>query len=426
MVISILIGSFALLLIIGVPISFSIGLSGILSIIYIGTPLPVIAQKFISGIDSFSLIAIPLFILAGNLMNSGGIAKRLIDFASCLVGFIRGGLAMVNIVASIFFGGISGSSVADSTAIGAALIPAMKEKKYTAEFSAAVTSASSTIGVIIPPSIPMILYGVMAGVSIKQLFIAGIIPGILIALSLMLATYLMALKYPETFPKEQFPTISRVWSSFKKGIFSLLMPIIVLGGIILGIVTATEAALIAVVYALLIGGLVHRELKVSQFKEIIHETISGTSTVMFLVGAASLFGFVISYERIPAMIGNAIQSFSSNYFIILLLILALLLVVGLFMDLTASLIILTPILLPIVSSIGVDPVHFGIILVVALAIGLTTPPVGLCLFISSKIANTTILKTSKSSLPLLGALFAVLLLITFIPTSYMWLLNFFD
>ncbi|WP_158736807.1 TRAP transporter large permease [Alteribacillus sp. YIM 98480] len=422
MIIPVLIGGFALFLILGVPVAIAIGLASIAAVFVMGDQsLFVIAQRFGNGVNSFPLLAIPFFVLAGSLMNTGGIARRLIDFASCLVGFIRGGLAMVNIVASKFFGGISGSSVADSVAIGSALIPAMKTRGYDGGFAAAVTAASSTIGIIIPPSIPIIIYGVMAGESIGQLFLAGAIPGVLVGFSLMGMTYLMALKYPEQFPKEKLPSLKEVWKAFKSAFLALFMPVIVLGGIIGGVFTATEAAVVAVAYSLIVGGLVYKEIKFKHFKSILMETITGSASVMLLVATASLFGWIVAYEQIPLMIGDWIQSVSTNPLIILIIINIVLLLTGLFLDLTAALIILTPVLLPIALSVGMDPTHFGIMMIVNLAIGLVTPPVGICLFAVCNIAKITIGRVSKAVLPLLAAMIFVLLLVTYVPQISMYL-----
>lgn len=422
MIIGLLIGVFALLLILGVPVAISIGMASIAAAFTMADPpLSLIAQRFGNGVNSFPLLAIPFFILAGSLMNTGGIARRLIDFASCLVGFVRGGLAMVNIVASKFFGGISGSSVADSVAIGSALIPAMKKRGYDGSFAAAVTAASSTIGIIIPPSIPIIIYGVMAGQSIGQLFLAGAIPGILIGVSLMVVTYLMALKYPEQFPKEELPSIKGIWTSFKSAFLALFMPIIVLGGIIGGVFTATEAAVIAVFYSLIVGVFVYKEIKFKHMKSILLDTITGTAAVMLLVATASLFGWIVSYEQIPLIIGDWIQNVSTNPIVILLIINVVLLITGLFLDLTAALIILTPVLLPIATSVGMDPVHFGIMMIVNLAIGLVTPPVGICLFAVTNIAKETIGRISKAVVPFLLAMIVILMLVTYVPQISMYL-----
>ncbi|GAE27735.1 TRAP-type C4-dicarboxylate transport system [Halalkalibacter wakoensis JCM 9140] len=424
MIIGVLLGVFFILLVIGVPVAISIGLASIAAVYFMGDiPLSLIAQRFGNGVNSFPLLAIPFFILAGSLMNTGGIARRLIDFASCLVGFVRGGLAMVNIVASKFFGGISGSSVADSVAIGSALIPAMKKRGYDGSFAAAVTAASSTIGIIIPPSIPIIIYGVMAGESISKLFLAGAIPGILVGVSLMVVTYIMATKNPEQFPKEKFPTPKVIWDSFKSASLALFMPILVLGGIIGGIVTPTEAAVIAVVYSLIVGGFVYKEIKFSHFKTILNETVTGTAAVMLLVATASLFGWIVAYEQLPLMISEWIQGVSTNPIIILLIINVVLLITGLFLDLTAALIILTPVMLPIALSVGMDPTHFGIMLIVNLAIGLVTPPVGICLFAVTNIAKESIGRISKAVLPLLAAMIFVLLLVTYVPQVSMFLPN---
>lgn len=421
MVITILLGTFFLLLFMGVPISFAVGVASIASVLYIDLPISLIAQRMLTGIDSFSLLAIPFFVLAGSLMNTGGIAKRLLDFASCLVGYIRGGLAMVNIVTSMFFGGISGSAVADTVAIGTPIIPAMHKQGYDLGFSAAVTAASSTIGIIIPPSIPMIVYGVTAGQSIGSMFMAGMIPGILMGVSMMVATYILALKYPEQFPSGKFPTLAEVWYGFKDASFALLMPLIILGGIIGGIVTPTEAAVVAVMYSLVVGGLVYKELKWGHFEEILKETVVGTASVMFLVGTASLFGWLVAYQQIPTIIAEWIQSISSNPIIIILVINGILLISGMFLDLTAALIILTPVLLPIGMAAGLSPIHFGIMMIVNLAIGLVTPPVGLCLFMCCNIAKISLARISKAIVPMLLAMIIVLLLVSYVPQITMLL-----
>ncbi|MDK2799136.1 MAG: C4-dicarboxylate transporter, DctM subunit [Clostridiales bacterium] len=424
MIITILLGVFFVFLVIGVPVSFAIGISSIAAVLYIGDlPLSLIAQRFGTGVESFPLLAIPFFILAGSLMNTGGLAKRLVDFASCLVGFIRGGLAMVNTVANMLMAGISGSSVADAAAVASILIPAMKKRGYDEGFAPAVISAAATIGIIIPPSIPMIIYGVIAGESIGKLFLAGAIPGVLVGLALMVTTYILALLYPDQFPKEQFPSLRVLWENFKKSFLALLMPIFVLGGIIGGVVTPTEAAVVAVVYSLIVGGLVYKEIKWAHFKEIMNETITGTAGTMFLVGTASLFGWLLAYEQIPEMIGQWMQGISSNPFIILLIINIFLLITGTFLDLTAALIILTPVLLPIAVSAGMSPIHFGIMLIMNLAIGLVTPPVGVVLFVCCNIAKVSIGRISRAILPLLAAMVAILLLVTYVPQITMFLPN---
>jgi C4-dicarboxylate transporter DctM subunit len=424
MIITILLGVFFIFLAIGVPVSFAIGIASIAAVLYIGDlPLSLIAQRFGTGVESFPLLAIPFFILAGSIMNKGGLAKRLVDFASCFVGFIRGGLAMVNTVANMLMAGISGSSVADAAAVGAILIPAMKKRGYDEAFAPAVISAAATIGIIIPPSIPMILYGVIAGESIGKMFLAGAIPGVLVGLGLMITTYILALLHPEQFPKEQFPTLTVIWHNFKEAFLALLMPVFVLGGIIGGIVTPTEAAVVAVVYSLLVGAFVYKEIKLTHFKEIMHETITGTAGTMFLVGTASLFGWLLAYEQIPEMIGQWMQGVSSNSIVIVMIINILLLVTGTFLDLTAALIILTPVLLPIAVSAGMSPIHFGVMLIMNLAIGLVTPPVGVVLFVCCNIAKVSIGRISKAIVPLLIAMVIVLILVSYVPQITMFLPN---
>ncbi|MCG8513950.1 MAG: TRAP transporter large permease [Halanaerobiales bacterium] len=416
---------FFIAILLGIPLAFSLGISSLIYLIVEVNTMPwgVIAQRLFEGANSFPLMAIPFFILAGALMNYGGLAKKLVDIAHFLVGFIRGGLAIVNIVGSMFFAGISGSSVADTAAIGSLLIPAMTERGYKKEFSVAVTASSSTIGVIIPPSIPMVLVGVIGGLSIGQLFLAGAIPGILLGFALMLVSYLISKK--ENYPKEQVPSFRKIVRSVKEGIFALIMPLMILGGIIGGIFTPTEAGAVAALYSFIIGFFVYKKLKLADLPRILYDTLTNTAAIMFLVAVASLFGWILSYERIPQIIANAMLSITENQILILLLINIFLLMIGCVMDMTASLIILTPMFMPLIKTLGIDPIHFGVIMVLNLSIGLFTPPLGVCLIVPCQLAERKISDVLKDILPFFIACVVVLFLITYLPGLVTFLPNLF-
>ena len=416
---------FFIAIVLGIPLAFSLGISSLIYLIVEVNTMPwgVIAQRLFEGANSFPLMAIPFFILAGALMNYGGLAKKLVDIAHFLVGFIRGGLAIVNIVGSMFFAGISGSSVADTAAIGSLLIPAMTERGYKKEFSVAVTASSSTIGVIIPPSIPMVLVGVIGGLSIGQLFLAGAIPGILLGFALMLVSYLISKK--ENYPKEQVPSFRKIVRSVKEGILALIMPLMILGGIIGGIFTPTEAGAVAALYSFIIGFFVYKKLKLADLPGILYDTLTNTAAIMFLVAVASLFGWILSYERIPQIIANAMLSITENQILILLLINIFLLMIGCVMDMTASLIILTPMFMPLIKTLGIDPIHFGVIMVLNLSIGLFTPPLGVCLIVPCQLAEKKISDVLKDILPFFIACVVVLFLITYLPGLVTFLPNLF-
>lgn len=416
---------FFIAILLGIPLAFSLGISSLIYLIVEVNTMPwgVIAQRLFEGANSFPLMAIPFFILAGALMNYGGLAKKLVDIAHFLVGFIRGGLAIVNIVGSMFFAGISGSSVADTAAIGSLLIPAMTERGYKKEFSVAVTASSSTIGVIIPPSIPMVLVGVIGGLSIGQLFLAGAIPGILLGFALMLVSYLISKK--ENYPKEQVPSFRKIVRSVKEGILALIMPLMILGGIIGGIFTPTEAGAVAALYSFIIGFFVYKKLKLADLPGILYDTLTNTAAIMFLVAVASLFGWILSYERIPQIIANAMLSITENQILILLLINIFLLMIGCVMDMTASLIILTPMFMPLIKTLGIDPIHFGVIMVLNLSIGLFTPPLGVCLIVPCQLAERKISDVLKDILPFFIACVVVLFLITYLPGLVTFLPNLF-
>jgi tripartite ATP-independent transporter DctM subunit len=419
----VLVVSFVFLLIIGVPIAFSIGISALLTMLVSIAPVPAfttLAQRMATGLDSFALLAIPFFILAGQLMNRGGIATRLIDFAKGLVGTLPGGLAYVNIVASMLFGAISGSAVAAASAIGGIMNPRMVKEGYSRPFSAAVNITSATTGMIIPPSNILIVYSLASGgVSIAALFVAGYVPGILLGLSLMGVAGVMA--YRNGYPVGERTPLREVFKKFIDALPSLLLLIIVIGGIIAGIFTATEASAIAVLYTVVLSMVVYREVKVADIPDILITTVITTAIVMLLIGTSMGMSWVMSFENIPQGVSNALLSISDNKIVILIIINLILLFVGIFMDMTPAVLIFTPIFLPVVTALGVHPVHFGILMVFNLCIGLCTPPVGSVLFVGCGVANISISKVIKPLIPLFIAMLVALMLVTYIPALSLWL-----
>ena len=414
--------SLIILFALGVPIAIAMGLASAIALIYEGTtPLVVLVQRSFTSVDSFPLMAIPFFILAGTLMEFGGISKRLINFANALTGHFAGGLAIVTVVTSMFFAAISGSSAATTAALGSILIPAMISRGYKRNFAGSVQAVSGELGVIIPPSIPLILYGVAAGVSIGDLFMAGMIPGILIGLSLIFTIYILAKKYK--FPREEKKTGAEIMIAFKEAFFALLMPVIILGGIYGGIFTPTEAAGVAVAYAFLVGVFIYREIKLTKLVKIFSESAITTAIVMFIIASAGLFGWILTMENVPRDVAQFITGISDNPLVFLLLINVFLLIVGMFMETNASIIILTPLLVPVALQLGIDPVHFGIIMIVNLALGMCTPPLGINLFISAQIANIRLEQIARGMLPFYLVLLLVLLLITYVPQISLFLPN---
>ena len=418
----ILVISFVILLSIGVPVAWSIGISCILTILASIDTLPAfttVAQRMATGLDSFSLLAIPLFILAGQIMNQGGIANRLIAFAKALMGGLPGGLVYVNIVAAMLFGAIAGSAVAATSAMGGILGPAMSKEGYSKDFGAAVNITASTTGLVIPPSNVLIVYSLASGgVSIASLFLAGYLPGILMGLALMLvaAVWIKKKKYPAG-EKSNFKNIA---ITFLHAFPSLLLLVVVIGGIVTGIFTATEASGIAVLYCFVLA-MINRELKLGDLHNIFLTSVGTTAIVMLLIATSMSMSWVMSYENIPQVVSQGLLSLSDNIFVILLIINLLLLFVGTFMDMTPAILIFTPIFLPVVEALGVDPVHFGIMMVMNLCVGLCTPPVGSVLFIGVSVANTKIQRVIKPLMPLYVAMFIVLLLVTFVPKITLWL-----
>ncbi|RNC83368.1 MAG: TRAP transporter large permease subunit [Balneola sp.] len=421
----ILVLSFLILLALGIPIAYSIGLASIFTLLLSMEPMiafATIAQRMATGLDSFSLLAIPFFILAGQLMNRGGIATRLIDFARSLVGVLPGGLIYVNIVACMLFGAISGSAAAAASAIGSFMIPKMENEGYPKPFSAAVNIASSTTGLVIPPSNVLIIYSLASGgVSITALFVAGYIPGLLMGLALVGVGYVYALK--KGLPREKTSSLIDIVKSFTNAIPSLFLLVLVMGGIIGGIFTATEASAIAVVYALLLSMVFYKELKIADLHNVILETVRISSIVLILVSTSIAMSWVLSFENIPQDLSSFLLTISENKILILLIINLMLLFVGVFMDITPAVLIFTPIFLPVVTDLGVDPIHFGIIMVMNLCIGLCTPPVGSILFVGISVAKVKIEEVIKPLVPLFIVLLVVLLIITFVPQLSLFLPN---
>lgn len=420
--IAILLISFILLLIFRVPVTFALGLSAVFSALYFEVPLLVIVQKMAKGIESPSLMAIPFFILAGELMGAGGISRRIIGFANVLIGRVRGGLAQVNVLASMFFGGISGSAVADTSSIGAMLIPMMKDDGYDDDYSVAVTVTSSCQGVIIPPSHNMIIYSLAAGgVSVGKLFLGGMVPGIILGIALMIVSYIIAVK--RDYPKGKKIGFVEAIKISADAFFGLMTAVIIIGGVLSGIFTATESAAIACVYAFVVTFFVYREIPLRAMNTILYNSLKTLAMVLSLIAAAKSFGHMLALLQVPALATKALLSFSDNRVVLLLLITFLVLVLGCIMDMAPLILILTPILLPVVTQLGMDPIHFGVVLILNLAIGLCTPPVGGALFVGCAVGKVSIEKVTKAMLPFYAAMVIVLLIITFIPQIVMFVPN---
>ncbi len=406
--------SFFLLLFCRVPVSFSLALSSVLALVLNSTmDTAVIIQRMYTASESFSLVAVPFFILAGGLMENGGISRRLVKFATTLVGHIRGGLAMVSVVASMFFAGVSGSTAADTAAVGSILIPAMEKRNYGKDMATSIVACAGAIGIIIPPSIPMVILGVTAGISIGGLFLGGFVPGILIGIALMVTSYIFAKK--RDLPAEPRCSGGEVWTSFKDSILAIMTAIIILGGILSGVFTATEASVVAAVYAFIVGFFIYRELRLSDLPRIIAQTGVTTGVVVLCVATASAFGWILAAERIPALLAEFVFSISTNPFTVLLLVNALMLFMGMILDVTPIIIILIPIVFPIIMKLGIDPIHFGVMTIVNMAIGQCTPPVGVALFVATGISKISLGAMLNTYYRFIGAMIVVLVLITLIP-----------
>lgn len=404
---------FIVLLFIGAPIAVAIGLTSITAVIISGTSLDVVARTMFSGIDSFTLMAIPFFIFAGDLMLTGGMSKRLIDMAKKWVGWTTGGLPIAGVLSSMFFAALSGSSPATVAAIGGIMIPSLQEAKYSPRFSVGLMCAAGSLGIIIPPSITLLVYGVIAEVSISELFIAGIIPGLLIGLVLIIVSYFIAKR--EGHQPEQRASWGEVFNSTLNASWGLIMPIIVLGGIYFGVFTPTEAAAVAIVYSIIISLFVYRELSIMDLIKSAKRSVVVASMVMFVIAAAKVLSWYLTYERIPTQIASVVLEYATTPFLVLIYITVLLLIVGMFMDPSAAILILVPLFLPIVTEMGIDPVHFGIIMIVNLAIGMLTPPFGLNLFVASGISKLPLSEVTRGVIPFIYVLILTLLVITFVP-----------
>ncbi len=406
--------SFLLTLALGFPVAFCLGITALIALWVGDVPLLLMAQRMFTGMDSFPLMAVPFFVLAGELMNRGGTTRRIIDFANILVGRIPGGLAHTNIVASMFFGGISGSAVADAAALGTILIPGMTRKGFPLGFSAAVTAASSTMGPIIPPSILMLIMGVSTGISIGGLFAAGIIPGILMGLSMMAYSYIVAVR--RNFPREEIVfSLKLLWKEFRAAGPALLAPVIILGGILGGVFTPTEAAAVAVFYAFILGQFVYRELNLKEIPSIFIQSGITTAVLLLIIAMANIFSWVLTSEQIPTRIAGLLLKITHNPYIILLLINVFLLFVGMFMEGGAAIIILAPTLLAVAKTVGIDPMHFGFVMVFNLVVGLLTPPLGVCLFVVCGITNLSLQRMSRATFPFMVLEIGLLLLVTYCP-----------
>jgi tripartite ATP-independent transporter DctM subunit len=417
----VLLGSFFALMIIGVPVAYSLGLAALAGALWIDLPLDAVMIQLAAGVNKFSLLAIPFFVLAGAIMAEGGMARRLVAFAGVLVGFVRGGLSLVNIMASTFFGAISGSSVADTASIGSVLIPEMEKKGYPRAFATAVTCSGSVQAILIPPSHNAVLYSLAAGgsVSIAALFMAGVLPGLLMGLTLAALCLIIAKK--ENYPKGEVIPLRQALKICGEALWGLMTMVIILGGILSGVFTANESASIAVIWAFFVTMFIYRDYKWRDLPKLVHRTVKTVTIVMILIGFAACFGYLMTLMQIPQTVTAFFTGISSNPYVILGLINVMLLVLGTLMDMSPLILILTPILLPVVKILGVDPVHFGMIMMVNLGIGLITPPVGTVLFVGAAVAKLKIGAVTKAMAPFFVALFIVLMMVTYVPWLSLWL-----
>ncbi|UCE35859.1 MAG: TRAP transporter large permease [Deltaproteobacteria bacterium] len=398
----------------GLPVAFCLGAAAFLTGMATGIGPAMLVQRISSGIQLFPLIAIPLFILAGGIMARGGVAKRIVDFAYVLVGPFRGGLAMVNCIQSMFFGGVSGSAIADISSTGPIMIPMMVQKGYDREFSTAITVASATQGIIIPPSHNMVIYAMVAGgVSVGKLFLAGYIPGILVGFALMITCYYIAVK--RGYPSEKRPPLRQSMVIVRDGLLAIMAALVIVGGIAFGIFTVSEASAIAVFYAAFLGVVVYREMGLKDIWPVLIDSVKTTSSVLFLIGCASAFAWMMTFLHIPANATTLLLSLTDNIYVLYILINFLLIALGMIMDVAPLIVIVTPVLLPVMTATGMDPVTFGVLLMLNLGIGLTTPPVGTGLFVGCTVGGVTMEGTSRSMLALWPAMVIVLILVTYIP-----------
>ncbi|WP_165461536.1 TRAP transporter large permease [Atlantibacter sp.] len=417
----VLLFTLGVLLAVGMPVAFAVGLSAVVGALYIDLPLEALMIQITSGVNKFSLLAIPFFILAGAIMAEGGIARRLVNFAYIFVGFIRGGLSLVNIVASTFFGAISGSSVADTASIGSVMIPEMEKKGYPREYAAAVTASGSVQAILIPPSHNSVIYSLAAGgtVSIASLFIAGVLPGLLLGISLMVMC--MGFAHRRGYPKGERIPFKQALKIFFDALWGLMTVVIIMGGILTGVFTATESAAIACLWSFFVTMFIYRDYKWSELPKLMFRTVKTVTIVMILIGFAAAFGAVMTYMQLPMRITEFFTSLSNNKYVILMYLNIMLLLVGTLMDMAPLILILTPVLLPVTNMLGIHPVHFGMIMMVNLGIGLVTPPVGSVLFVASAVSKRKIEEVVRSMLPFYAMLLVVLGLVTYVPAISLWL-----
>jgi tripartite ATP-independent transporter DctM subunit len=417
----VLIGSFAALMLLGMPVAYALGLAALLGGLWIELPLDAIMIQIASGVNKFSLLAIPCFVLAGAIMAEGGMARRLVAFAGVLIGFVRGGLSLVNILSSTFFGAISGSSVADTASIGSVLIPEMEKNGYPRPFATAVTVSGSVQAILIPPSHNAVIYSMAAGgsVSVAALFMAGVFPGLLLGLSLSIYCLYVARK--RNYPKGRVIPMSEALKICLDAMWGLMTMVIILGGIMSGVFTATESASIAVVWAFFVTMFIYRDYRWSDLPKLMHRTVKTVSIVMILIGFAASFGYIMTLMQIPLKITAILTTLSDNRYVILAMINIMLLVLGTLMDMAPLILILTPVLLPVAKAIGIDPVHFGMIMMVNLGIGLITPPVGAVLFVGSAVAKLRIEEVVRAMGPFFVILLGVLIMVTYLPAISLWL-----
>ncbi|HCL78357.1 MAG TPA: C4-dicarboxylate ABC transporter permease [Synergistaceae bacterium] len=415
-----LVGSFILLLCIGVPIALAIGASATIVVIASGFPLAMVPQTMFSGNESFALVAVPFFVLAGDILARGGISERIVAFAEATLGRIRGGLSIVSIVASMFIAAISGSGAATTAAVGSALLPQLKEKGYDVDFSAALIASAGTIGVVIPPSVPMVLYAVIAGVSVAKLFMAGFIPGILMGLGLIVYSIFVARR--RGYPAGELRTRAEKWVLFKDATWGLMTPVIILGGIFSGLFTPSEAAAIAVDYSFLVAFFVYKSMDFRKFYNLIVGAGVTSAIVMFIIATSKLFGWALAFYEVPEMVANFLLGLAEGNSVMIYLIFAVvILVAGMFMETASALIILTPIFLPTIQQIGGNLIHFGLLVTVGLAIGMATPPVAIDIFVASAISGLPMEQISRRIIPMILVLIAVFLIITYIPSITLFL-----
>ncbi len=408
-------GTLVLLILLGVPIAVAMGLTALGAFVFLGEAfvLPMMAQRMYSATTGFTLLAIPFFILAGNLMNSGGITHRVFRFAQALVGHHRGGLGHVNVVSSMIFSGMSGAAVADAAGLGLVEMEAMTERGYDRKFSAAITAASSTIGPVVPPSIPFVIYGSITGVSVGRLFLAGCLPGVLMGVALMAAVYFVSKK--RRYPFSERVGLRMLLLSFKESFLALCMPVIIIGGILGGLFTPTEAAVVASLYALILGMIIYREIGLTDLPRIIWETVTQSVKVLFIIAAAGFLGWLLIHQQIPQQVITGLTAVTTNKWVLLLIIIAILLVLGCFLEGIAVLVITIPVFMPLIQRFGVDPIQFGVIMILCSMLGLLTPPVGMSLYAVASISNVSVTQLSRELWPYLLGIFVVLLLVAYMP-----------